>query len=77
MRDPRAVQPLLDARGPDVRFCHSRRHAEPAWHLHSMSFGALTCVGCCNRLLAALWVLQRPAPKVWTGVAAAPKPIRW
>lgn len=29
-----------------------------------------------RRLLAVLWLLQRPAPKVWTGVAAAPKWVR-
>lgn len=37
MRNLRAVQPLPDARGPDVRFCRSCRHAEPAWCLHSVS----------------------------------------
>lgn len=47
--------------------------------------GAGIVLGLCNpfimpvalTLLAVLWLLQRPAPTVWTGVAAAPKPIRW
>ena len=48
----------------------SKRHAP-------FAPGSKTVTALAAAVLAALWALQRPAPKVWTGVAAAPKPIRW
>ncbi len=60
--------PLIWCRGPDclVAYVHDVKH-----------FNRDPGPSFLRRLLAVLWLLQRPAPKVWTGVAAAPKWVRW
>lgn len=63
MHHPRTVQSFFDARGPDVRFCHSCRHAEPAWHLHSVK----------PKASDMRWLLQQAAGGALGAAAAGAK----